>query len=78
MTKRVDIGKPYREDSTAYNREYPAFTGRDGYKELWQGWEESGRTILNMASEQRTEPASPVRLRQVPPVIAAGYEASGR
>ena len=41
---------------------------------MWQGWEESGETVRNMASEQRTEPAKPARLRQGPPVIAAGYE----
>ena len=40
---------------------------------MQQGWEEPGGNILNMASEQRTEPVVMVRLRQVPPVIAAGY-----
>ena len=45
-----------------------------------EGCEESGTNILNMASEQRTElmesvnGIESVRLRQVPPVIAAGYK----
>ena len=38
-----------------------------------RGWEEPGGNIRNMAPERRTEPVVPVRLRQVPPVIAAGY-----
>lgn len=38
-----------------------------------RGWKEPGGNIRNMAPERRTEPVVPVRLRQVPPVIAAGY-----
>ena len=48
-------------------------TGCFGRCSMWRGWKEPGGNIRNMAPERRTEPVVPVRLRQVPPVIAAGY-----
>ena len=75
MTERVSIGRSYREGSTVGLERCPrdSGTGCFGRCSMWRGWKEPGGNIRNMAPERRTEPVVPVRLRQVPPVIAAGY-----